>query len=182
MIKNFFILILVILFLTFGGCLPWWEEPTQTITFDNFQIDIPENYNQIRGEMIDNKQITNKIVKAYRHPERNDFRENLIISSTNLDGINSREFSEVNLNKLNRKMWGININENTSHNPGCTAVEEGFYTHMEVYENIFDENPSYYLSQYYIVKWNTWYIISMASDEEWKKDEFQQYLTSLRCQ
>lgn len=157
---------------------------TIPITFDWINYEISLDYKETNPVLIENEQILNKILKAYKKSNEEWFDENIIISTSTFKkdiGIDST--LEVNIKKLKQQIIWYEEIEKDSLNFDCEWNDiQWRYINFILPKNILDNSVwKYYVSQYYFINDNKNYIISYASENQDWLETFIDTLDSLNC-
>lgn len=161
-----------------------WGEKWIEITFEKYSLTIPEWYDEISNPwIIENKQIVNKVITAYKHNTDNWFEKNLIISkTTNTNDLTIEQITDANISKFKSHLawyewiwkWQIFID--------CSNDVKWIFHKFNLNEDIlWNWNKYKYNIQYYFKEWTNLYNISFTTDNNKDIDEFEKYLNTLKC-
>lgn len=157
----------------------------QTVRFDEFLIDIPEEYETVSTSLVENKQILNKILKSFKVTSEDQpwFDDNLIITASFIaQELDYEQFRTVNTNKLRDQVVGYEAWDKELISFDCTgSTINGIYVTFSVKDTYVQWIDTYYLSQYQFVANWTGYIISTATIDSKKQDTLRSIITTLRC-
>jgi len=154
----------------------------QTITFDNFQMEIPSDYQRVAPWLVENKQIINKVVASYKQKQE-WFSPNLIVTVSLLEqALDFEQFRTANTSKLKKFMVGYEPwdKELISFDCGEDRVQ-GIFVTFQVNNAYFGKKENYALAQYQFVINKKGYIISTASLDVDGQNNLKKRIKTLQC-
>lgn len=181
----------ILLFLFWFSIILAWcgTSKTQKIDFDGFAIDIDQTYKKTDWTLVENKQIINKVIKAYKKPasQKDWFDVNVMIAKTTVsEGLSGGSFGQINVEKLQANIQWTKIIKTADLNFKCKWTEiNGTYSIISIpqeWEDVNNEKrKSYYINQYYFVSGKNWYIISFSSDVQKDAENFVNVIKKITC-
>ncbi|UFX83365.1 hypothetical protein [Candidatus Absconditicoccus praedator] len=178
---NVFLIIFITI--TISGCLGFGgEEEAETVSFEDFYIQINKDYNRVASSIFEGKQIRNKVLTSYRKGNFDEFNKNFIATRTKTNvNQDPDEFARANSSILLNQMPATNFGGLNEHTFSCKGQEiNGFIGNFGVFESVFDSQPSYYMTQFYFVYERYGYVISFMSQER-EFDKFEEYIKTIGC-
>jgi len=176
--------------LFFSITLAWcWSTKTQKVDFEWFNIDIDQDFKKTDGWLVENKQIINKVLKAYKKPnsQKDGFDENIMIAKTTVNSnLTWETFAKVNVEKLQNSIQWTKSIKSANIKFKCKDKEiEWMYNIVSIPQDGEDANndkrKSYFINQYYFVNWTNGYIISFSSDVQKNTENFVNNLKKITC-
>lgn len=178
------------------GCWGWSDAttPEDQVVFDGVSVTVPEGFTQIPSQLVENSQITNKIIYAAKQLlseeellEASDYTLNLIISQSLIQSeITFDQFAQVNTEKMQQFMIGYTpgTKEVQSFECGEDQVVQWISLMFTIQDDYYRNWAKYQFYQYQFVYQDNGYIISLASDpseQKTLKKTFEKILDSLGC-
>lgn len=181
MIKKIFIISLLLIFWVLFWC---WEKNTKKITFEDFNIEIWNEFSTVSPASIENKQIVNKIIVAYKNKDDENYKSNLIITkSINENNLSNEDFTKINIDKLSKKVVWYQQTDTYSQTFKCNDKKINWIINeFKINDNLFwDKENLYTFLQLYFIEWDYWYIISFSTDNSDNLKTYKNYLKSIWC-
>lgn len=181
---------LTILFLAIPIILTWcWTTKTQKAEFEWFSINIDQDFKKTDWSLVENKQIINKVLLAYKktNKQKDWFDENVMIAKTTINsGLTWENFAKINIEKIQENIQWTQSIKSASIKFKCKEKNiEWIYNIISIPqdgEDINDKNrKSYYINQYYFVNWAEGYIISFSTDVQKNAENFVNNLKKITC-
>ncbi len=126
-----------------------------TASFDHFQIQLDETFGEISASLVENKQLTHKVIKSYKVTNPEGFDENIIITQTQIkQKIETQEFASINLEKIQVQIPGYSLIGQEQRDFTCNKEKiDGIYANFTITDQLFDDKPKtiYYVGQYYFL-------------------------------
>lgn len=161
--KKIFLLWLGIVSFGLTWCF-FSSQQTTKINFDWFTMNVNSAFQETDANIIQNKQIINKVVKAYKIPNTQWFDKNVIIAKTTVNTeIDSENFGKISIEKIKTQVPSYEQINSWKYTFDCKWEEIVWtYSSYKLSENfISDKDRSYMIAQYYFKKGEQyWYIIS----------------------
>lgn len=154
------------------------------ITYDErFVITIPEEFTDIPPHLVENKQLINKIVLAYKITNAQWFDKNLIISKSVIaPNLDISQFRTLQSKKLQRILVGYQPEKVQNVSFSCEDQKiNGLYVTFSLTDNTSSPAMQYYLAQYQYLYQNTGYILSYISDTEKDRNSIKESITNITC-
>lgn len=152
------------------------------VIFDTpLQIQIPEWYSEVSPGIVENKQITNQVLKAYKKTNEDDksgYQENIVITKSKFaEPLDYDQFRSVNQRlMMNQLVW---------YQPGILERGsfdcEGVRISSLVVDFILQWDIVQYFTQAQFVYKEAWYILSFASTDEDSRDDVQKWIWDISC-
>lgn len=178
----FLILIFFIILITLSGC-GISSTATTSIEAGGFLIDVPENFVEVNPVLVENKQIVDKVIKAWKIDKESWFDPTLLFTKSIIwPSLDYEQFYTVNLKKFEQYVpWYVRgSREIKKFNCGEQKISWLWVT-FSVKSWFLDDESLYYFGQYqYVYEWSG-YILSYASDNNTERDAMKDVLTSIRC-
>jgi len=177
-LRIYICLIWATLLLTWCGSSVSWP----VVTFESpLQIQIPEWYEEIAPWTVENKQIINKVLKAYKKISEDDevgFQDNIIITKSEFaEPLDYDQFWTVNQRLMtNQLVW---------YQPGeleRTSFECDWNRNSLLIVNfVVQSDILQYFAQAQFVRNEIGYILSFASSDEDERDDAMKWLAEINC-
>lgn len=146
-------------------------------------IDVPENFVEVNPVLVENKQIVDKVIKAWKIDKESWFDPTLLFTKSIIwPSLDYEQFYTVNLKKFEQYVpWYVRgSREIKKFNCGEQKISWLWVT-FSVKSWFLDDESLYYFGQYqYVYEWSG-YILSYASDNNTERDAMKDVLTSIRC-
>ncbi len=166
------------------GC--WWStEVTELAQFwDIFSISIPEWFESINPKLVENKQITNKVLLSYKKNQEDTFDENIVVTRSEIwPSLDYEQFWTVNSKKLQTSLaWYVPWKQERLSFECQWEDIKGLFVTFDV-KNTFSAIQEFtYIAQYQFVHQEKGYIISYASINDRDRNKSDKRLSQLSCQ
>lgn len=182
--KGMFSLIIVV-----GMLMVWWcsrsvNVPTQEVVLSTWLIiDIPQEREDIPSGLVENRQIMNKIIAAFRVPGDTSVQKNLLITKSPLElGMDLNDFWIRQSRRVQRYMAGFTLEKQTARTFVCDDRDiPGVYVEYYVTDSMRGDEQRYYFAQYMFTFSGHWYIISYLSDDPQDRSRHMSHVTNVSC-
>lgn len=176
--KKTFIIVLFSTLLAIAWC---GSSSEKTVQFDNFTIQLWNTYNKVDSNLIMNKQITDKIVAAYKQ-KLDWFDENIIITKWALKkNYNIEDVAWVNIDKLKTQVVGYQQKELLNGSFNCNWQTINWVYHTFTVPKTINSTDKYTLLQYYFIYQNQSYVVSFSTESDGSIDTFKKYIKTIAC-
>lgn len=174
---------LVGMLLVLSGCSAISSSEKQITYDDRFVINISEDFVSVPAQLVENKQLINKIVLAYKITNTQWFDKNLIISKSVIGpALDVNQFRTLQSKKLQRILVWYQPEKKQQISFTCNNEKiNGLYVTFTLRDTTSSPAALYYLAQYQYLYWGTWYILSYISDTESDRDDIKDTLTKITC-
>ncbi len=158
----------------------------EPIRFDTFTIGIPEWFESVPVWLVENKQIINKVISAYRINEPTWFDQNIVISRSIIrPWLSFDDFATANTQRMLRELvwfvpWKKEIITLSCDNQSDWTLQWILHSFV-VEDTFFGQSPEYYIHQFQFVTEESGYIISFATDQQRQENLFKTIVKSLEC-
>lgn len=155
----------------------------QIISFDTYTLEISERFVPNPKHTVENKQILNKVIGAWRVDNPTWFDENIIISKSSLPPkLDYEQFRSVNTNKLKRYIQWYTPGEKELKRFSCNDRNiNGIFVTFSSTDSFYKNENIYYIAQFQFVDQEHGYIISHASTNPDDQDLLSKRIKSLSC-
>lgn len=167
----------------FAGCSVSSSSQKQ-ITYDNrFVVTIPQEFVGVPSRLVENKQLINKIVAAYKITNTQGFDNNLIISKSTLwPTLDVNQFRALQSKKLQRLLVGYQPEWQQAVSFSCNDEKvNGLYVTFTLNDTSNTPPATFYLAQYQYLYQGTGYILSYIAATESERNELKSSLTKITC-
>lgn len=179
--KKFWLIVLWIFLPMIYWC---WSSDTMQIEFEKYNLQIWNTFKVVDSALVENKQIKDKILKAYKITNKDWFDENLIVSKTTINqNIDSDTYARLNIERLWSKLtWYKSISQD-SYSFSCWSDTISWrYVNYKLSDNVVDDSSKdYYITQYFFKNWTNWYILSFAWSQSDSNEKYVDYIKTIAC-
>ncbi len=167
--------------------LTWcWRISSQEVqvTFDKqFSIYLPETFKSVPSQVVENKQLINKIVAAYKVNTTEGFDNNLIISKSALwPQLDVDQFRTLQSKKMQRLLVWYEPQSKQQISFSCNDQKINWlYVTFNLNDTSNIPAATYYLAQYQYLYQGTWYILSYISATEDDRNSIKSAITTITC-
>lgn len=179
--KKIIILLALSSIITLSWC---WSSDTKQISFDSFNIEVANDFNEVDPSIVDWKQIVNKISKSIMKKNKDWFNENIVITNWDLKkNYKVQDLVDVNIQKLKSQIGWYNQWEIWYNDFECKWVTINWaYNTFDVPESISSkDSKKIYIIQYYFIYNNKNYTLSASTQTQDSIDTFKDYFKSITC-
>jgi len=146
-------------------------------------MQIPEGFENINPSLVENKEITNRVLLSYKKENEAVFDDNVVVTLSEVGpDLDYEQFWTVNSKRLQTSLaWYIpGVQKRVSFN--CNNEEvNGLFVTFDVKNTFSDIQELTYLSQYQFVHNEKWYIVSFAWVDDKDRDNSDDRLSNIRC-
>lgn len=180
MIKKILLLFMFIFCIFIYWC---FSENYNYQTFDKFKIWLDEKFKVFDSSLIDDKQITNKIIFALKNKNDSWFIENILISKDfDIKNISIEDLVNLNIKKSKEKIvWLENVEQETIKFVCNWNNISWIYVIFELSDTLKDDSAKNYVWQFYYINDQNWYTISYISNNKENIQAFSKNLKTLNC-
>ncbi len=161
------------------------SESTITTEANGFTFAIPDWFNPLHSSLVENKQITNKVLFAYQANTNEDdaFKDNIVLTLSNIDNkIDYEQFRSINSKKLFTTLVGYTPGTQERTNFDCWDKEIPGYLVTFSLKNTFGETGNKtHIAQFQFVSDKKGYIYSYATTDEGNLKNAKNRLTNISC-
>lgn len=162
------------------------SQQTTKISFDGFNMQINSEFQETDASIIQNKQIINKVVKAYKITNTQWFDKNIIVAKTTVNSdIDSENFWKTSIEKIKTQIPSYEQISSWKHTFNCNGEEIiWIYSSYKLSENFMsDKDRNYMIAQYYFKKGEQYgYIISFWGETQEDIDSAISAIKTIWCE
>jgi hypothetical protein len=152
----------------------------EPISFDAFSIGIPAWFESVSAWLVENRQITNRVVRAFRINDPTWFDQNIVITrSTIRPWLSFDDFAAANTQRMMRELVWFQPGRKELIKLPCESAPhqtlEWILHSFVVTDTFFGQSPQYYIHQFQFVTEDSGYIISFATDQEKQEKPIPNY-------
>jgi len=158
-----------------------WEN---AVSFgDSYTIEIPEWFDSINSNLVENKEITNRVLLSYKKDNEDLFDDNIVVTLSEVwPDLDYEQFWTVNSKRLQTSLAWYIPGEQQRVSFDCKGENvQGLYVTFDVKNTFSDIQELTYLSQYQYVHNDIGYIVSFASVNEKDRNKSDARLSEISC-
>lgn len=146
-------------------------------------INVPEEFTEVNSKLVENKQITNKVLLSYKKKNKDAFDDNLVVTRSDIwPALDYEQFRSVNSKKLQTTLiwytpW---TQQRISFTCGDEKVQ-WLYVTFNLRNTFWEFKEETYIAQYQFVHNERWYIVSFASASEKERNTADDRISDLSC-
>ncbi len=146
-------------------------------------INVPEDFTEVNPKLVENKQITNKVLIAYKMKNEEWFDDNLVVTRSDIwPALDYEQFWSVNSKKLQTTLvWYTPGTQQRIHFECWDEKIQWLFVTFNLRNTFGEGQEETYLAQYQFVNKEMGYIISYASQSEKIRDNADDRISDLSC-
>jgi hypothetical protein len=178
-----FLLFLVSCFLILSWCSFSTSSSWVETEVAGFLLQIPKDATAVNPALVENKQIVDKVIKAWKIDKTQGFDPTLIFTKSSIGPeVDYEQFYTVNQKKFEQYIPGYSKGEREIISFSCgDAKVKWFWVSFGVKSWFLDDETMYYFGQYQFVHAGSGFVLSYASDSIKERDGMKAMMTDVAC-
>lgn len=183
---NYFVICSVVLstfLLVWCGSAGTWT--SREVTVGSYVFSLPEAYTSVSPSLVENKQLTNKVIWSFKRSSSttSGFEPNIIVTrSVIAPSLNFEQFRTLNTQKLQAELAGYQPGKKEVRAFSCgDRTIQGLIVFFRLQDPWSTKSPEVRLAQYQFVDQEQGYIISAAYETEQDQQWFVDIVDTLSC-
>jgi hypothetical protein len=180
---KFRLLFIISVFLILSGCSFSRSVSTSSTEVAGFLLNVPKDFSETNAALVENKQITDKVIKARKQDKTEGFDPTLIFTKSLIGpDIDYEQFYTVNQKKFEQYIPGYVKGEKQIISFPCGEQKiKGLRVSFTVKSGFLDDETIYYFGQYQFVSGGSGFVLSFASDVVKERDSMKDVVTEMSC-
>jgi hypothetical protein len=157
--------------------------PSDQTEIAGFLLSIPATFTGTNPALVENKQIIDKVLRAWKIDKTTWFDPTLLFTTSIIGpSLDYEQFYTVNMKKIALYVPGYSKGERELMVFSCKDEKvKGLRVTFSVKSGLLDDTNQYYFWQYQFVYWGSGFVLSYASDVEKERDDMKDTLTKISC-
>lgn len=148
-----------------------------------FLLNIPSDFTETNPSLVENKQIIDKVIKAWKQDKTSGFDPTLLFTKSLIGPeLDYEQFYTINSKKFEQYIPGYIKGDKQLISFSCGQQKiKGLWVTFAVKSGFLDDETMYHFWQYQFVHAGSGYILSYASDVVKERDGMKESLTTIAC-
>lgn len=183
--KIFFAISLGIISATLTWC--GWSNSAEDVSEaliadfgEKFLMEIPDGYTTVNPKTVENQEITNQVLAAYKKAGEDEwFQDNIVITASKVwPDLDYEQFWNINNKKLNQSLiWYSDTNQKRIK-IDCNGEEiQWLWVTFDLTNTLSDSKEKTYMAQLQYLDAGQWYILSYATADSKARDKANKWMT-----